>query len=100
MGVQDDYNEAWEQGAKAARADEAERCALLAEELAGRWALGAQRIRIEGTYYVRSLWPPFKRVAVVAPKWEKAARDVESAAHGLTSVARGCREGWDTRKLA
>lgn len=80
-------------------ADEAERCALLAEALAKRWERSAAKIRDQGTYYVRALWPPFKRIKCVTPRWEQAAKDTEAAAHGLRTIARGAREGWDPRKL-
>lgn len=80
-------------------ADERERCALLAETLAARWEASGARLRDEGTYYVRALWPPFKRVKCVTPRREQAAKDIEAAAHGLRTIAQGCREGWDPRKI-
>ncbi len=73
------------------RADEVERCALLAEELAGRWERSAVKMREDGSY--RGL---FGGVGI-HPKWARCALDLEAAAHGLRTVARGCREGWDTR---
>jgi hypothetical protein len=91
MGVQDDYNEAWEAGAK----HERERCALLAEGLALKWEASAKRMRTEGSYWGGWLW----RKRYVLPKWEKAARDIDAAAHGLRIIAMGCRGGWDPRKL-
>ncbi len=90
MGAQDDYNEAWEAGAK----DAAERCALLAEGLAAIHEASAARIRREGTFTYG--W--FGRKKRVAPAWERAAKDMEAAAHGLRTIARGCRAGWDPRK--
>lgn len=77
------------------RADEAERCALLAEDLAGRWERSAAKARAEHSFTVG--W--FRKRIVVMPVWEQYAKSMEAAAHGLRTVARACREGWDTRKL-
>lgn len=77
------------------RKDEIERCALLAEELAARWARSAARMRAEHTF--KYGW--FGRKRAVMPVYERCAKDLDAAAHGLRTVARGCREGWDTRKL-
>jgi hypothetical protein len=77
------------------REDESERCALLAEDLAGRWERSAAKARAEHTF--KYGW--FGRKRAVMPRWEKFATDLDAAAHGLRTVARGCREGWDTRKL-
>lgn len=77
------------------RKDEAERCALLNEDLAGRWERSAAKARAEHTF--QHGW--LGRRTSVMPVWEKYATELEAAAHGLRTVARGCREGWDTRKL-
>jgi hypothetical protein len=76
-------------------ADERERCALLAEDLAGRWERSAAKFRIDGTFNYGWLG----RKKSVIPSVERAAKDTEAAAHGLRTVARGIREGWDTRKV-
>jgi hypothetical protein len=72
--------------------DERDRCAYLAEDLAGRWERSAIRMRDEGSYWGGFLW----KYKCVKPKWERVALDIESAAHGLRTVAKGIREGWDT----
>jgi hypothetical protein len=74
---------------------ERERCAWLCEELAGRWERSAAKLREDGSYTTRAVWPPGKKVTCVKPKWHQAALDTEAAAHGLRTVARGIREGWD-----
>lgn len=78
-------------------AAERERCACLAEDLAGRWERSAIKTREDGSFLGQSLWswPPFRSVPCVKPKWEEAAKGIEAAAHGLRTVARGIREGWD-----
>lgn len=78
--------------------DERERCAWLCEELAGRWERSAAKLRVDGSYTTRALWPPFKEVKCIKPNWEKAADDVDAAVHGLRTVARGIREGWDSEE--
>lgn len=79
--------------------DERERCALLAEDLAGRWEFSAAKFRATGTFQGWEFTPWPRRAWFVTPQWEKAAKDTEAAAHGLRTVALGIREGWDTRKL-
>lgn len=79
--------------------DEAERCALLAEGLATRWERSARIMREKGTYETWSLWPFGKRVKCVAPSYERGAKELEAAAHGLRTVARLGREGADPRKF-
>lgn len=78
----------------AARKDEAERCALLCEELANRYEASAVKTRADGTY--TNGWPFHNKF--VRPRWEDAAKALDSAASGLRTVATGCRKGWDTRK--
>lgn len=77
--------------------DERERCALLNEALAKIHEDNAQRIRKDGSYTVRALWPFWSKVVVVKPGWEREARVLEAAGRSLRVVARGCREGWDPR---
>lgn len=74
--------------------EERERCASLAEELAGMWEKRAAQTRSEGTFKTWSLWPPFRSVEVVAPGFENAAKNIEAAAHGCRAIALGIREGW------
>jgi hypothetical protein len=82
------------------REDERERCALLAEALATRFEASAVRSRKDGSYTTMSLWPPFRSVTCVKPNWEKHAQALEAGAHALRyAIARGCREGWDPRKI-
>ncbi len=95
MGVQDDYNEAWEAGAK----DDAERCALLCEQLAEIHTSGAIKTRTAGSYTVRALWPFGKLITVVKPGWEHLAQCQDGAAHSLRTVADCIRKGYDPRKL-
>lgn len=94
MGVQDDYNEAWEQGAK----DATERCALLVEMRADIARVSARRLRQSGTITVRNLWPLFSKSVVVLPRYERAARDMEEVAHAFEIVARCIRAGYDPRE--
>lgn len=83
------------------REDERERCALLAEALATRFEASAARSRKDGSYTTMSIWPPFRNVVCVKPNWEKHAQALEAGAHALRyAIARGCREGWDPRKVA
>lgn len=83
-----------------ARLDERERCAVLAEALATHYEASAERLRREGSYTVRALWPFGKLVTCIRPQWEAGAIQREAAAHGLrNAIARGCREGWDARKV-
>jgi hypothetical protein len=95
MGVQDDYNEAWEAGAK----DATERCALLVEMRAGITRKSARKIREAGSYPTYALWPPFKRGTSVHPKWERAARDLEEVAQAFEVVAHCIRLGFDPRNI-
>lgn len=82
-----------------ARADERERCALLAEALATIFERRAAQLRTEGSYTTRALWPLGKPVTCVRPSWEKAAKVREDAADALrNAIATGCRAGWDPRK--
>lgn len=83
----------------AARLDERERCSLLADALATRWERSARRLREDGSYWGQALWPPFRSVKLVRPKWEEAARGCEAGAHGLRTISRGCKAGWDPRKF-
>lgn len=72
---------------------ERERCASIADALAHLWEQSASKIRADGTFHTRAIWPPFKKTAVVRHAWEKTARDIEAAARGLRQVSRLIREG-------
>lgn len=89
----------FKRGVAAARADEAERCALLNEMLAGMHERSAAKIRKDGSFTVRAVWPLLKKHTVVSQRWEQRARDVEAAAHSLRTVAKCIREGFDPRTL-
>lgn len=65
---------------------ERQRCWDICQGLAEEWQASAARIRLEGSFTTRSLWPPFKKVTVVLPGWEKAARDIEAAVTGLRTI--------------
>lgn len=82
---------------RAHRADETERCALLNEQLATIHEASAARLRAEGSYTTRFLW--FKPVRYVRLQWERDARVLDRAAHGLRLVAHCIRMGYDPRKL-
>jgi hypothetical protein len=75
------------------RADEAERCALLVTMRADISRESAAKLRREGTY---TGWFGSSRVA---PKWEKAAQDLELVAHAFDVVADCIRKGYDPRDL-
>jgi hypothetical protein len=92
--VDDAVREVTEKMAEAV-AKERERCALLAEALAFVWERSARKMRERGTYTTRALWPPLKKMTFVAPAFERAAKDIESAAKGLRdAVVVGIRAGW------
>jgi hypothetical protein len=59
------------------------RCVDLAETLALVWERAAAKTRVEGTYTVRAIWPPFRKLKRVMPRYEQAARDIEAAVRGL-----------------
>jgi hypothetical protein len=99
MGVQDDYNEAWEAGERAGRRDEIERCAMLCTMRGDISRETAKRLRAEGSYTTRAIWPPFKKSTHVHPKWEKNAEWFDLVAKAFDTLARGVRLGWDPRKL-
>lgn len=79
--------------------DNTERCALLVEMRAGICRQSAKKIREAGTFYVRAIWPPFKKMKVVAHKWELRAQDMEAVAKAFDVVASCIRKGYDPRKL-
>jgi hypothetical protein len=81
----------------AMREAEVERCARLNEALATRWEASAAKIRREGTF-VTGGWI-FPKMIRVALKWERAARDLEAAAHGLRTCAQMMRGGYDPLKV-
>lgn len=72
---------------------ERERCAGICDALATQWEAGASRIRTEGSFNTRSIWPPFRKITVVAPRFEQVARDIEGAAGGVRSIAALIRNG-------
>lgn len=78
---------------------ERERCALLCEMRADISIASADRVRREGTFTVRAIWPPFKKVEHVAAKWEYNARVLEDVAKAFRVVADCIRKGYDPRKL-
>lgn len=79
--------------------DEVERCALLVTMRANIARASGKRIRDKGTFTTRAIWPPFKKVVCVMPKWEQAARDMEAVARAFDEVAECIREGYDPRDL-
>ncbi len=99
MSRQDDYNEAYEDGEKHGRRDEAERCRLLVKMRGDMARVAAKKLRADGSFSLRALWPPFKKYTRVAPTWEKAARDMDAVADAFDAVARGIALGWDPRDL-
>lgn len=78
--------------------DERERCVWLCEQLAERWERSAAKLRADGSYTTRAIYPLFKKVTCIKPNWRKAADDIDAAVHGLRTVARGIREGWDSKE--
>lgn len=97
MGVQDDYSEAYEAGEKFGRLDDTERCARLCQMRADISRASAAKVRRDGTFTVRMIWPPFKKREVVALKWEAAARDHDAVANAFEVVATCIRKGYDPR---
>jgi hypothetical protein len=77
--------------------EERERCALNAEQLADIHEASAAKMRKDGSFVVRALWPFGKKVVCVRPAWENNARIIEAAAHGVRVVAAGIRSGYDPR---
>ena len=77
---------------------ERERCARLNEALAEKFEASAARVRVAGSFNTRSLWPPFRKITVIAEKWDRTARDIEAAARSLRTVAHCIREGYDPDK--
>lgn len=80
--------------------DETERCALLCEMRADISRASAAKIRKDGSYTTRAIWPPFKLMTYVMPKWERNALLFEDVARAFDVVAGGIRAGWDPRKVA
>jgi hypothetical protein len=72
---------------------ERDRCARICDELATNWETSAARIRAEGTFTTRAIWPPFRKTTCVFPGWEKAARDIEAAAHGVRAIESYIKSG-------
>jgi len=82
-----------------ARADEVERCAQLVTMRANIARESAAKLRGQGVYTIRAIWPPFRKYMRVVPKWEKAAQDMEHVAHAFDVVADIIRKGYDPRTL-
>jgi hypothetical protein len=82
-----------------ARKDEIDRCAQLCGMRADISRASAAKLRKDGSYTVRCLWPFMAKRTLVAPKWEDAAQDMESVAHAFDVVADCIRRGYDPRKL-
>lgn len=80
--------------------DNTERCALLCEMRADISRASAAKIRKDGSYTTRAIWPPFKRMTYVMPKWERQALLFDDVARAFNVVAGGIRAGWDPRKVA
>lgn len=78
---------------------ERERCALLCEQLAAIHQKSADRIRKEGTYTGRSIWPPFKRVTHVAPAAERGAKQIEGSVRSLRVIAGCIRLRYDPHEM-
>jgi hypothetical protein len=74
-------------------ADERERCALLCEARGDISRASAAKVRKDGLY---PAW--FGVRMYVHPKWEKAARDLDSIAEAFDVVADCIRKGYDVRK--
>ena len=70
-------------------ATERERCAGLADELAGRWEASANRMREK--YKTRFFFGLGK--SYVPTVIERSAKDIEAAAHGLRAVSLLIRNG-------
>jgi hypothetical protein len=95
MGVQDDYNEAWEAG----RDDERERCRLLCVALAEINRAQAQRIRTEGAFKYRTgIWPFGRVMTAVRPGYERMAVVYDEKAHSCDLLTRCTVAGYDPRK--
>jgi hypothetical protein len=85
--------------AKRVKAEETERCALLCEMRGDIARASASKLRTDGTFTSRSIWPPFKLGTFVMPKWERAARDMEQVGEAFDMVAHCIRKGYDPRDL-
>lgn len=97
MGVQDDYNEAWEAG----RDDERERCRLLCVALTEINRAQAQHIRIAGAYKYRTgIWPFGRVKTAVLPRYERTAFTADESARSCELLAHCIVAGYDPRKKA
>lgn len=72
---------------------ERDRCALICETVAKNWERLAAETRAEGSYTTRAVWPPFKPVTFVMPKWERNASHLESAAAAMRLVKKHIESG-------
>lgn len=78
-----------------AKMAERERCIWLINLRADITRASIAKLRKDGTYTERCIWPPFKKVTFVAPKWERAARDLEAFVRALEVLADFIRKGYD-----
>lgn len=81
------------------RNDEAERCALLCEQLAAIHRAGAALLREDGSYTTRTIWPFGKLITCVKPGYEREAKIRDAAVQTLTVIAECIRKGYDPHEL-
>lgn len=77
---------------------ERERCAKLCILRGDISRESAKRLREAGTYTTRAIWPPFKKMTFVAPKWEASAQNFEGVGAAFDMVAECIRKGYDPDK--
>lgn len=80
--------------------DETERCALLVTTRGDISRRSAEKLRRDGTYSTWALWPLFKTVSYVAPKWAKQAEMFDLVGEAFDKVAECIRKGYDERKIS
>lgn len=68
---------------------ERERCASIADHLAEKWEATAAKLRSDGSFRTFFGLGPTD----VRPAFERNAKDIEAAAHGLRAVAKLIRDG-------
>lgn len=73
---------------------ERDRCVEWCERLARIFDDSAAKLRADGSFTTRSLWPPFKRVTVVHHNWEKIAVEKDNAANAVRALERAIKENW------
>lgn len=68
---------------------ERDRCVGMVATMAEIWTGIAAKVRKDGSFTVRELWPPpFKKVTVVRPGYERYAAQVDDAVAGLRTLER------------